>query len=277
MEDDALIKIYENNFKYRQTSEKYSKVIVLDLDETIGDFSDLIVLWKIAQSQTQLTQDNFNTIANTFPEFFRMGIFTILEYLSKKKQNHKCNHIYLYTNNKFSPEFPNLIANYVSEKIQADPPLFDKVICAFKIGDKIIEKDRTETQKSYGDLIKCTMLPKSTEICFVDDYFHKKMNHDKIYYIQPISYNHDLPPYTIASRACTSMPEWFSDKKTLIKILSIKSPEHFFHVDLHCKITQKLMYYLKEFFHLTTMVPKTRKNNRKITRFTRKKRIHNYN
>jgi hypothetical protein len=272
MADDMLVKIYENDFKYRQASEKYSKVIVLDLDETVGDFTDLIVLWRIIQSQSVLAQNDFDRLANIFPEFFRMGIFTILEYLFKKKQNNKCSHVYLYTNNKFSPDFPNLIANYVSTKINADPPLFDKVICAFKIGDKIIEKDRTENQKSYNDLIKCTMLPKSTEICFVDDYFHKKMNHDKIYYIQPLPYNHCLTPYTIASRACINMPEWFSEKKTLIQLLSIKSPDNFFHMDLHCKITQKIMYYLKEFFHLTTMVPKTRKNNRKITKFTRKKR-----
>jgi hypothetical protein len=272
MGEDVLVQLYDNGFKYKQTSDKYSKVIVLDLDETIGDFSDMVVLWKIAQSQDTITQEQFNNIANIFPEFFRIGIFIILEYLFKKKQNNKCNHVYLYTNNKFSPEFPNLIANYVSAKINADPPLFDKVICAFKVGDKIIEKYRTENQKSYCDLIKCTMLPKSTEICFVDDYFHKKMNHHKIYYIQPLPYNHQLTPITIASRVCSKMPTWFNDKKTLAELLSIKSPDQFFHVDLHCKITQKLMYYLKEFFHLTTMVSKTRKNNRRITRFTRKKR-----
>jgi hypothetical protein len=276
MADDMLVKIYENDFKYRQSSEKNSKVIVLDLDETIGDFSDLVVLWKIAHSQKILSQEDFDMLVNIFPEFFRFGIFTILEYLYRKKQRNKCNHVYLYTNNKFSPEFPNLIAKYISTKINADPPLFDKVICAFKIGDKIIETDRSENQKSYNDLIKCTMLPKSTEICFMDDYFHKKMNHNKIYYIQPLPYNHELTPYTIANRACTIMPEWFSEKKMLTKILSIKNPENFFHSDLHCKISQKIMYYLKEFFYLTTMAPKTRKNNRKITKFTRKKRKANY-
>lgn len=276
MSDDTLVKIYENGFKYSQSSEKYSKVIVLDLDETIGDFTDMVVLWQIVKSQTSLTQDDFNRLVDIFPEFFRMGIFTILEYLYKKKQTHKCNNVYLYTNNKFSPEFPNLVANYVSKKINADVPLFDKVICAFKIGDTIIEKDRTENPKTYNDLIKCTMLPKSTEICFVDDYFHKKMKHNKIYYIQPLPYNHILTPYTIAYRVCSSLPQWFSDKKILVELLSIKSIDHFFHIDLHCKISQKIMYYLKEFFHLTTMVPRTRKNNRKITKFTKKKRKLNY-
>lgn len=276
MADDTIVKIYENGFKYRQANEKYSKVIVLDLDETIGDFTDIVVLWQIVKSQNALSQEDFNKLVDIFHEFFRMGIFTILEYLYKKKQSHKCNHVYLYTNNKFSPEFPNMIANYISTKINADPPLFDKVICAFKIGNKIIEKDRSENQKTYNDLIKCTMLPKSTEICFLDDYFHKKMNHHKIYYIQPLPYNHNLTPYTIASRVCSSMPEWFNDKKTLVELLSIKSPDHFFHVDLHSKISQKIMYYLKEFFHLTTMVPRTRKNNKKITKFTRKKIKVNY-
>jgi len=110
---DEVVEIYDGNFRYRQTSDKYSKVIVLDLDETVGDFTEMILLWKIIQSQTLLSQDEFNKIMDIFPEFFRIGIFTIFAYLYKKKQKGNCNNIYLYTNNRYSPEFPNLIANYI--------------------------------------------------------------------------------------------------------------------------------------------------------------------
>jgi hypothetical protein len=268
---DEFVEIYDGNFRYRQTSDKYSKVIVLDLDETVGDFTEMILLWKIIQSQTMLSQDEFNKIMDIFPEFFRIGIFTIFAYLHKKKQKGNCNNIYLYTNNRYSPEFPNLIANYIAYKLKIpDGPFFDKIICAFKIGDKTIEKDRSEHKKSHHDFIKCTLLPKSTEICFIDDFLHKKMRHDKIYYIQPLPYKHDLSPTIVATRACSLMPTWFSEKKSLIQLLSIQ--EHRSHVqyDTQCRISQKIMYYIKEFFHLTTFVPRTRKNRKNIGKFSRK-------
>jgi len=271
--DDEFVTIYDGNFRLRETTEKYSKVIVLDLDETVGDFSEMIILWKIVQSQTAMTQDDFNHIMDIFPEFFRIGIFTILEYLYKKRQRGHCSHIYLYTNNRYSPEFPNLIAQYISYKLELtnEFPFFDKTICAFKVGDKIIEKDRSEYKKSHNDFIRCTMLPKSTEICFIDDYFHKKMRHDKIYYIQPLPYNHNLSPHTIATRACSLMPQWFSEKKTLAQLLSIREPASREQYEIQSKISQKIMYYIKEFFHLTTFVPRTRKNNKNIGKFTRKR------
>jgi hypothetical protein len=270
---DDFVTIYDGKFRHRETTEKYSKVIVLDLDETAGDFTEMILLWKIIQSQTTMTQDDFDTFANIFPEFFRIGIFTILEYLYKKKQKDQCNCIYLYTNNRYSPEFPNLIANYVCHKLKIPDggAFFDKTICAFKVGDKIIEKDRSEHKKSHQDFIKCTMLPKSTEICFIDDYFHKKMRHDKIYYIQPLAYHHNLSPHTIATRACSLMPQWFSEKKPLVRLLSIREPLDTKQYEIQSKISQKIMYYIKEFFHLTTFVPRTRKNNKNIGKFTRKR------
>ena len=276
--DDDFVTIYDGNFRHRDTIEKYSKVIVLDLDETIGDFTEMIILWTIVQSQRSMTQTDFNMIMEIFPEFFRIGIFTILEYLYKKRQKGHCSCIYLYTNNRYSPEFPNMIAQYISHKLRLpeNGAFFDKTICAFKIGDKIIEKDRSEHKKSHNDFIRCTMLPKSTEICFIDDYFHKKMRHDKIYYIQPLPYSHNLSPNTIATRACSLMPQWFSEKKTLAQLLSIREVASRAQYEIQSKISQKIMYYIKEFFHLTTFVPRTRKNNKNIGRFTRKRAKYYY-
>lgn len=277
--DDEFVTIYDGKFRHRETTEKYSKVIVLDLDETVGDFTEMIILWQIIQSQTTMSQGDFNAFADIFPEFFRIGIFTILEYLHKKKQKGQCAHIYLYTNNRYSPEFPNLIAHYISDKLHLnhENPFFDKTICAFKLGDKIIEKDRSEHKKSHNDFIRCTMLPKSTEICFIDDYFHKKMCHDKIYYIQPLPYNHDLSPNTIATRACSRMPQWFSEKRALMQLLSIRENHYYISYEWRCRISQKIMYYIKEFFHLTTFVPRTRKNNKNIGKFTRKRAKYSIN
>ena len=127
---NELVTIYDGKFCYRETVEKYSKVIVLDLDETLGDFSEMIILWKIVQSQTTMTQHDFDSLMEIFPEFFRIGIFTILEYLYKKRQKGHCSCIYLYTNNRYSPEFPNLIAQYISYKLRLpdDDTFFNKTI-----------------------------------------------------------------------------------------------------------------------------------------------------
>ena len=71
-------------------------------------------------------------------------------------------------------------------------PLFNHTIGAFKIKNTIVEPKRTSNKKLYDDFIKCTLLPKSTEICFIDNSYHQDMVQDKIYYIQPRSYYHNL-------------------------------------------------------------------------------------
>jgi hypothetical protein len=78
--------------------------------------------------------------------------------------------------------------------------LFDKVIGAFKVDNMSFEISRTTNKKIYSDLIRCTMLPKNTEFCFIDDTEYNKMKHDKIYYIQPKAYIHSLSVQEIVNR-----------------------------------------------------------------------------
>jgi hypothetical protein len=265
-----LVQIYNGKFRPVQRSARYgkvSKVIVLDLDETMGEFSAMVLLWKIAKLQKD-NIETFTQILDHFPEFLRYGIMTILEYIWHKKTKDKCAHIYLYTNNLYSPEFPQMITQYFSAKIGAT--LFDKVICAFKVGDQIIEPLRTSHRKSHGDFIQCTLLPKSTEICFIDDAYHNKMNHDKIYYIQPAPYTHSLSADTIAERAHTLLPEFFPDQAGLANLLRPRDKTDPYNYELHSKVSQKIMYYIKEFFYLTTLRQKTKKFQKKTTRITRK-------
>ena len=260
-----LVKIYKSGYSKGSKSEKTSKVIALDLDETLGEFSALVALWQCSTSQEF---SDFCIILDCFPEFMRCGIMTIMEYLYKKKQKGHCSRIFLYTNNRYSPNFPQLITHYFSEKMGGD--LFDKTICAFKVGDKIIEPERTSHQKTHGDFIKCTLLPKSTEICFIDDVYHENMNTDKIYYIQPFQYYHALSAEDIVERAVKMMPKYFPDKSMLVAKLSNRhyhvSPDY----EIHTKVSQKIMYYIKEFFYLTTLKPKTRKHLKKTGKHSRK-------
>lgn len=262
---NSAVQLYKGKFMHHQKSPKYSKVIVLDLDETLGEFSELAILWNHFPEETK-KQDDFNRLMDMFPEFLRCGIITILQYLYHKKQKGHCSKIYLYTNNKYSPDIPNHISQYFSHKI--GPGLFDKVICAFKIRNKIIEPLRTTNEKCYSDFIHCTLLPKSTEICFIDDVFHEKMKHDKIYYIQPSPYMHPLSTSVIIERACEFMSIF--TPSILTDVLRIRDVFTKHQYEKHMKVSQKIMYYVKEFFYLSTMASRTKKSQKKTGKFTKK-------
>ena len=147
-----------------------SKVVVFDLDETLGTFSDLYLLWTGTKHICPEFND-FIKLLDLYPEFLRYNILSILQYLYEKKLENKCDKIYIYTNNQcLSREWVSLIMQYFNFKIGGNgKPLFDQVISAFKIGNTSIELGRTSHEKTYSDLICCTMLPKNTEVCFIDD------------------------------------------------------------------------------------------------------------
>ena len=58
--------------------------------------------------------------------------------------------------------------------------------------EKRIEFCRSSHDKSIKDLIKCTKLPKDTEICYLDDTYYPQMNYENVYYIKVKPYTHDL-------------------------------------------------------------------------------------
>lgn len=272
-----LVNIYPGNYrKTTTTNQLKQKVIIFDLDETLGHFSDMVSLWNaIHLTKSQRT---FNFLLDQYPEFLRYGILTILEYLYHKKRSGKCYKLYLYTNNKYSPEIPLRIAKYFDYKMGIfenednlhKTYLFDQVICAFKIGNHIIEPRRTTHKKTHGDFIRCTLLPKHTEICFVDDTYHKDMNHRKIYYIQPQEYYHNLKTDVIIHRACAFMPDVYS-VDYLQYLFSDNENSRTDHNETNIQISQKLMYYIKEFFFLSSIQPKTKKSKSKLGKYTRKK------
>jgi hypothetical protein len=270
-----LVKIYSGRFRPISSPPYKQKVIVFDLDETLGYFSDLVSLWYVIALKK--TQQNFNALLDQYPEFLRHGILTILEYLYHKKRSGHCYKIYVYTNNKYSPEIPRYIAKYFDYKMGiyrdmddlTKTHLFDQVICAFKVGNRIIEPCRTTHKKTHSDFIRCTLLPKNTEICFIDDVYHSRMNHHKIYYIQPAEYHHNLHNGEIINRACTFMPDVY--KRDYLQYVFSNNSKPNANNEVNIQVTQKLMYYIKEYFHLSSINTKTRKAKTKLGRFTRKR------
>ena len=184
------------------SSQLSNKVVVFDLDETLGYFLELGVFWEALLLYTKqsniLTQDLFNKVLDLYPEFIRPNLFTILKYLKRQKTSGLCRSVMIYTNNTGPPEWVHFIKNYIHEKMEYN--LFDQVIGAFKVNGKIIEICRTTTEKNKDDFIRCTKLPENIEICFVDNEYHESMHQHDIYYINVNTYIHALPPNTMIDR-----------------------------------------------------------------------------
>ena len=263
--------------------EKSGKVIVFDLDETIGSFSDFFILWQTIDKYIQPNTIDFNALLDIYPEFLRHGILQILEFLYYKKQKGHCSNIYIYTNNQCSIIWVQQIADYIESKIsKGSKKLFDQIIQAFKIGEKRVEMKRTTNAKTHTDFIKCTLLPKTTEMCFIDNSYFPKMCDERVYYIQPRSYIHNLRSDEIIDRFMSSklfekaqykgycfetiLYEAFLKRLPFINMILLEK-----RLETDILISQKIMYYIREFFYLYSRKMKTRKMRQPIGRFTRRK------
>ena len=91
------------------------KVVVLDLDETLGSFADLYIIWCGIQHAWP-SCNYFEELLETYPEFLRYGILTILEYLYQKKRKKECYKLFIYTNNQCSSSWVHMITNYLEKK-----------------------------------------------------------------------------------------------------------------------------------------------------------------
>jgi len=172
------------------------KIVVFDLDETLGYFTEFGIFWDSLthysklKNKSTLTQSDFDNILDLYPEFLRPDIINILNYLKNKKEKNICNKVMIYTNNQGSKEWVNNIISYFENKINYK--LIDQIICAFKINGKKIELCRSSYDKTYNDLIKCTKLPLDAEICFMDDNYFSGMKTDNVYYINIKPYYNSL-------------------------------------------------------------------------------------
>jgi hypothetical protein len=279
-------------FVFKQPPKKNKKVITLDLDETIGSFSHLHILWNGIMrfyNKNGLSENDkeqlFFQLFDLYPEFLRYDILHILTYLCKKQKENVVQ-LYLYTNNKCGYHWVDMIVKYLQYKISVSS-IFNRTICAFKIGSRIVEPDRSTNNKTYSDLINCTKIGKNTQICFLDDAYHEEMIKDNIYYIQPKVYYHFLkishilsryfgsPLFTLFERK-TSMNndsykafliDWFSFNNADKYILSYEN----YDLEREKEISRKILYYIKEFLYFVPRT-KTSKKRSMMSNFTRKKK-----
>jgi hypothetical protein len=180
-------------FLYLYMRNKEYRVIVFDLDETLGNFVELGVFCDLVEkyNKRKINFDEFYEIMDLYPQFLRPNIMKILQFLKEKKQKGDLNRVYIYTNNQGPKEWTEKIRFFLERKLNYK--LFDKVIGAYKVNGKVVEHTRTTHDKTIPDLFRSTNIPKNSKICFIDDLYHPKMDNDNVYYINVKPYHVHIP------------------------------------------------------------------------------------
>ena len=179
------------------SSKKPLKIVVFDLDETLGYFTEIGIFWDALEKfyGHNLFNDKFFEVMDTFPEFLRPSILHILDFIHKKKTCHK---IILYTNNQGPKSWVHMVCEYLNKKVGYT--IFDTIIAAYKVNGRQIEPKRTTHDKCLKDLCSIMDMPAHTEICFIDDLYHPLMDQENVSYINIKPYRYSLPYEEMASR-----------------------------------------------------------------------------
>jgi hypothetical protein len=168
-----------------------NKVVVFDLDDTIGHFEQLSMFLNGLQLivDKNISDKYLYKLIDLWPQFLRPGIIELLESIAKIKKRNKCVKVVIYTNNMGPRSWTLIIKRYLERKINSN--IFDKVITAYRPHKK--HNCRTTHSKTYEDLIRCTGYNKNTEFMFLDDQYHIEMKHPKIKYLHLHPYMYSIP------------------------------------------------------------------------------------
>ena len=246
------------------------KIVVLDVDETLGYFVELGIFCD-ALTTTAWNDDataqyaHFNQLMDTYPEFLRPNILDLLRFLKLKKEANECCGVMVYTNNNGPREWVEHIIKYMESKLGGH--LFDQIVAAFKVNGQLIEMGRTTHDKTYEDLLRCTKLPSNVEVCFLDDQMHSQMEHGHVYYINVKPYVHQLSVQTLVDRfiqshalrstiAQKSMSSSSSFQNRIAKIMqrfqAAHVPKDPLEQQIDAIISKKIMEHLNDFFNSTS-------------------------
>lgn len=281
--DDEHIKVIVGTHYASRTQShvQMSKALVFDLDETIGHFTHLLQLIHAMEAliNRDLKQEEFNELLDLYPEFLRPGILIILDFLYLKtlQTNNNDVKLYLYTNNKYGKEWVQKIVKYVESKINIvnEVPLFSEIVYAFKHKNKIIDLRRKSNEKTNSEMIECmTIVEPSTEICFIDNTLHEKICSDKVYYIKPRAYFHNLSKTTIIQRLLEYIPVSVApfNRDKLHNLLYTYCKDNYYTSSLSSsdsEVTRKIMYHIRTFLYfkkhnsVDIVIPPNSKKSRK--------------
>jgi hypothetical protein len=168
------------------------KVIIFDLDDTIGHFEEVAIFLnglQIIIGKRQIPDKYIFKLLDLWPKFLRPGIMEIFEIIKTEKKKNSCIKAVIYTNNMGPRSWTLLIRRYIEKKLRYK--LFDKVITAYRPFEAT--NKRTTHSKTYSDLLRSTNYGKDATFIFLDDQSHPFMRHPKIKYMHLYAYNYGIP------------------------------------------------------------------------------------
>lgn len=260
---------------YTSAESDSKNAIAFDLDETIGAFSYFYSIWARLETGAK-NQQVFSDLLDLYPEFLRVGILSVLKYIRTRQEDGLCLPIYIYTNNQCEDYgWIYMLIDYLESRVIPGKTvkIFARPICAFKINGKVVEPGRTTHEKTYSDFVRCSMLSTSHEICFIDDAYHKKMKHRKVYYIQPPPYVHSLTYNQTIDRFIASdiYARLYPHRKKGTQFIGAKTIDQL-NTSEEQRITNKIMYHIREFFLVSSRKRATKRRRVYIGNFSRKRR-----
>lgn len=157
------------------------KYVVFDLDETLGYFTELSIIWNCLQTVMNLhTQKQFHNLCKVFEsDFFRPGIFRTMRYLRDNRHRVK---VVLYTNNTGSMTWLKMILSYMENKVGA-PGLFETIVPGY-IPHGPANQMRSSYNKTYEEIRRCANIPANAKVIFFDDQEHPGMLNKNVTYIK---------------------------------------------------------------------------------------------
>jgi hypothetical protein len=217
---------------------------------------------------------------DAFPEYQRPDVLKMLRYVLGKKESGACSQVMLYTNNQGPPQWSKSICEYFDTKVGAS--LFDQVIAAFKVRGRRVEPGRTTHDKTLNDLLSCTKLPKETQICFLDDQDHPRMERDNVYYIHIKPYVRTMTFGRAAARLhdrglthllTPTQKRLLTDEITGLGVLfpqdDVDSAE--FELEVDKVVGKRILHHLQSFFRQNGVRFSRRLDTRRRRRGTRKR------
>ena len=181
-------------------AETPPRVVVFDMDETLGHFVQLGAFWDaVEQAHGRLLDlDHFIETMELYPEYVRPGMSQLLGQLVEARAEGVISGIAMYTNNQGPEAWARGIAAYFDKQVGV--PVFDMIVPAYMAHGSVVASCRTSHAKSPADFLRCTGLPQETRICFLDDQYHRPMAGNSTYYIRVPEYVATLMPHDLAGR-----------------------------------------------------------------------------
>jgi len=165
--------------------------VVFDFDETLGCFSQFSEVVYMLEDvyEVKLTLGDYVQLLRIFERYIRPGIGELLKGLHKRRStSHGRMKILIYTNNMGGRKWVRMVASALETYFRL-PKLFDQIIYAYKVQNKIVESKRTTHEKTYADFLACTSYGKNTKLIFVDDVMHPNLwSHPNVSYVHLADY-----------------------------------------------------------------------------------------